>query len=334
MINVLEKVTIEVPEGDWQNVWDITNKFSPDRSSSAVLSLYTGDHKNLISEAVKLTNDQGYAWLLDGKFGRQSFDKLLLEDLILFYFVLKGEHIQVLPNIGQIHQSGVRLNILHVNQACKQVRIFDSNTEYQYIALGLKPEVFTKQWGLSIDDLELENIVINGNELPQIKFFELKKDIKRICYEIFSARSTIDTEFRYNYLQAKFCELMCLTLTHIKQADFLPYNKTSLGNIDLKKLASCKRLIENDVATIPTLDELAIKVQISRKKLAYGFKMIYGYSIYQYYQKIKLEKAKQHIQQGKLSMIIIAEAAGYQSQAAFTRAYKKHFGHSPKFDKS
>ncbi len=33
-------------------------------------------------------------------------------------------------------------------------------------------------------------------------------------------------------------------------------------------------------------------------------------------------------------MIIIAETAGYQSQAVFARAYKKYFGYSPKFDKS
>lgn len=335
--NILTESSPKIPKGEWNYVFDITDTFSPETMNDVVLELYGTSQYNeneLISEAVKLPEDFGYAWLLDGCFKEPTNDKVILKNLVLFYFAIEGGHTQQFPQKGEINQAGVRLALAVYPQEHKQIKKFKANVDYRYLVIGVKltdfHQCYSKILNNTNPDLQ-QTFSIDANE-PCWQFYPLKNNLKYVCNDILDSRNTVLKELRYNFLQGKFMELLCLTLSYIFQMDHIPSERINLSDSDLEKIRSVKELIE--ISSIkPTLDSLAKELIISRKKLAYGFKAFYGIGLNEYYNQVRLEQARIALQKGELQMLDIIEQSGYQSQAAFSRAYKNYFGHTPKNDK-
>jgi two-component system response regulator YesN len=79
-----------------------------------------------------------------------------------------------------------------------------------------------------------------------------------------------------------------------------------------------------------TLTELAEKVFISRNYLCDIFKKATGETFLSYLTRVRMEKAKQLIMEGKLHVYEIAERVGYKNVPYFSTVFKKYFsGISP-----
>ena len=79
----------------------------------------------------------------------------------------------------------------------------------------------------------------------------------------------------------------------------------------------------------PTIDEFSRLVAMCITKLKKSFKGIYGSSIYAYYQKVRMQKAKDLLMSGKYSVNETAEAIGYYNTSNFISDFKKQFTFSP-----
>ena len=66
-------------------------------------------------------------------------------------------------------------------------------------------------------------------------------------------------------------------------------------------------------------------VSMSSTKLKKSFKEMYGNSIYSYYQKLRMQKARELLLSGKYSLKQTAEAVGYINTANFITAFKKQY---------
>ena len=78
-----------------------------------------------------------------------------------------------------------------------------------------------------------------------------------------------------------------------------------------------------------TVDELAQKVALSRSALAERFMALVGESPIQYLIRCRLGLAAQALRAGSEAIVRIAARSGYESEAAFTRAFKREFGMPP-----
>ncbi|HCY63072.1 MAG TPA: AraC family transcriptional regulator [Oxalobacteraceae bacterium] len=78
-----------------------------------------------------------------------------------------------------------------------------------------------------------------------------------------------------------------------------------------------------------TVDELAHQVGISRSALAQRFSDLLGQPPMQYLARWRLQIAAQEILNGGKSIAAVAEQVGYDSEAAFNRAFKREFGMPP-----
>ena len=78
-----------------------------------------------------------------------------------------------------------------------------------------------------------------------------------------------------------------------------------------------------------TVDELAKEVALSRSALAERFTTLVGEPPMQYLTRWRLALAAQALRAGREPVIRIAERAGYESEAAFSRAFKREFGVPP-----
>jgi AraC-like DNA-binding protein len=78
-----------------------------------------------------------------------------------------------------------------------------------------------------------------------------------------------------------------------------------------------------------TVDELAREVALSRSALAERFGDLIGEPPMQYLKRWRLAVAARALRSGSEGIARIAEHTGYESEAAFTRAFKREFGVPP-----
>ena len=78
-----------------------------------------------------------------------------------------------------------------------------------------------------------------------------------------------------------------------------------------------------------TVDELAKEVALSRSALAERFASLVGEPPMQYLTRWRLALAAQMLRGGRDPVARIAGKCGYESEAAFSRAFKREFGVPP-----
>ena len=77
------------------------------------------------------------------------------------------------------------------------------------------------------------------------------------------------------------------------------------------------------------MDELAREVALSRSALAERFAALVGEPPMQYLMRWRLALAAQTLRSSGDAIARVAERSGYESEAAFTRAFKREFGMPP-----
>ena len=78
-----------------------------------------------------------------------------------------------------------------------------------------------------------------------------------------------------------------------------------------------------------TLDGLSREVGLSRSSFAERFAAMIGIPPMQYLQRWRLQAAASRLSEGAASIAVIAAETGYESEAAFSRAFKKAVGMPP-----
>ena len=78
-----------------------------------------------------------------------------------------------------------------------------------------------------------------------------------------------------------------------------------------------------------TLEELARTIASSRSVLAERFTRIVGVAPMLYLTRWRLQLAAERLARGSAKVAAIGAQVGYDSEAAFSRAFKRETGHSP-----
>ena len=78
-----------------------------------------------------------------------------------------------------------------------------------------------------------------------------------------------------------------------------------------------------------TINELSRELGLNRNKLQYAFKKLYGLSIDEFRVHLKMEKARELLEQTDKSIKEIARFTGYKNISSFSVAFKKAFKQSP-----
>ena len=88
-------------------------------------------------------------------------------------------------------------------------------------------------------------------------------------------------------------------------------------------------LLHHDVARRWTVDDLGREVGLSRSALADRFIRLMGVPPMHYLANWRMQVATQQFRNPSMSLAQVAEIVGYDSEAAFSRAFKKAFGVAP-----
>ncbi|MEM9456868.1 MAG: AraC family transcriptional regulator [Myxococcota bacterium] len=102
-----------------------------------------------------------------------------------------------------------------------------------------------------------------------------------------------------------------------------------LAGLRDSEVARALALMHRDPAGPWTVDALAQHAGLSRSRLAARFRELVGQSPHAYLMELRLRRSTTLITQGSLSLEQVASAVGYQSAAAFSKAFSRRFGVSP-----
>ena len=95
--------------------------------------------------------------------------------------------------------------------------------------------------------------------------------------------------------------------------------------VDVSKLA----LMHADIAHAWSVEELAREAGLSRSGLGERFTRVSGVAPMHYLADWHLQVAGQKLRDSSDPLARVAEQVGYESEAAFSRAFKKKFGATP-----
>lgn len=106
--------------------------------------------------------------------------------------------------------------------------------------------------------------------------------------------------------------------------------KIRLSFEDIRKIRKGHDIIINNLEQdFPSLKDFALQLGTNEFKLKYGFKELYGISVYRFIMQERLRKSKMMVQYSDQSLKSIAHTNGFKSFPHFSRTFKKHFGYSP-----
>lgn len=102
-----------------------------------------------------------------------------------------------------------------------------------------------------------------------------------------------------------------------------------LGALADRQIGAALSLIHQSPGLSWTVQELAARVAMSRSAFAARFTRLVGEPPLHYVARFRMQKARSLLREGRATIGEVAEAVGYESEAAFSKAFKRAVGTAP-----
>lgn len=131
-------------------------------------------------------------------------------------------------------------------------------------------------------------------------------------------------------------ELIVNRLTEVVLIELIRINFGSdesgsfLRALNDKPVSNALHFIHNQPEKAWTLENLSGQVGLSRAAFARRFKALVGQPMFEYLTNLRMQRARELLRDTGMPVYEIANRAGYESDLAFTRTFKKHTGKTPR----
>src|SRR5262249_61826612 len=128
---------------------------------------------------------------------------------------------------------------------------------------------------------------------------------------------------------AKLSELLFVEAVR-RYVEDLPADQTGwLAGLRDPQVARTLALMHGDLTRAWNVEELGREAGMSRSALADRFSRLIGMAPMHYLAHWRMQAAAQILKGSSASLAQVADLVGYESEAAFSRAFKKAFGSAP-----
>lgn len=145
----------------------------------------------------------------------------------------------------------------------------------------------------------------------------------------FGAEETLAQRPGSGIVLAKLSELLFVEAIRRYGASMPPEQTGWLAGLRDRFVGKALTLMHQDPGKAWTVDALANEVGLSRSALAQRFTELLGQPPMHYLTRWRLTVAAQRLRSDGSSIAVVAEQVGYESEAAFNRAFKREFSVPP-----
>lgn len=191
--------------------------------------------------------------------------------------------------------------------------LFNASWLAGYLGVGDIDDVLSTYLSLQVENVHTE---------------PLDSEYRRLMQEVVEVEP--DNPMRLAVIQNRIMLLMERFFTRIYERKRNAHFDIPLSKQDIDRMMQVEAVLTRDIfEPAPTISQLAKMVSISESKLKKDFKMIYRLPVYEYFQKIRMQTAKDKLLSGDHSVKEVAMELGYSNLSNFTIAFKKEFGLLP-----
>lgn len=164
------------------------------------------------------------------------------------------------------------------------------------------------------------------NAQPYLFEQVLYSSLQEIVNDIISENT--EKVFELFFLRVKAEELICRLLMDLGKRD--EKQLYALNFHDIEAIYRIKALIIEDLGVPPVISELSVIAGMSPTKLKRLFSQIFGNSIFNYYQDLRMKEAAALLKEKKYSVSEVGYKLGFTNLGHFSRIFKQYIGMSPK----
>lgn len=203
--------------------------------------------------------------------------------------------------------------------------VYKPGQHLQWVTIFIDRQHFLELTGFGLNDLsdDVRNFLSGTTRLPYHSV-PLSNAAALAIHQILCCELT--GGFRRSLYRLKALELTCRVLHAL--VDPAP-SAGRLTQEEIERVDRALGIIQAQLDSPLTINELASAVGLNRKRLQFAFRVRYGDTVGQIHERIRMERALELIRSSSMSITDIAFETGYEHPASFTRAFKSAFGLSP-----
>lgn len=99
---------------------------------------------------------------------------------------------------------------------------------------------------------------------------------------------------------------------------------------DREMILKAEKILRENFQTPPTIPELCKMVATNKDKLTKGFRILFDQTIFDTLLYYRMQNARHHLASTSMNINEVAYECGYRSTSSFIKAFKKHYGITPK----
>ena len=145
----------------------------------------------------------------------------------------------------------------------------------------------------------------------------------------FAASELTEGRFSSSSVMSRLSELLFVEAVRQYSATRGDQNAGWLQGLEDPRVARALALIHRSISSPWSAEALAKEVSMSRSAFVERFTRLMGMAPIRYLTLWRLQTAKLHLRETQQTMAQLAHAIGYESEQAFSRAFKREFGLPP-----
>lgn len=199
------------------------------------------------------------------------------------------------------------------------------------LTLWLPKGLLTERWALSCSDLPSPFREVEQGKDRYATGLGLSLTPSLAAAVISVMQTQLSGALLDLFLEAKAREIVTLIISQMREAEGSQRRlRAALDSRDRAKITLCHQLVSSQFQKPLSISTLSKRIGLNRNKLCFGFKDVYGVSIFDYCRELRLQRGMTLLQETTIGVTEVALEVGYEHAPAFSTAFKRRFGCSPK----
>lgn len=248
-----------------------------------------------------------------------------IDDLVTFIFHSNESPVNMIAE-GQprIQMSGNNESAIQIASSnLNSVSHFPANTDIYFTVVAIRRDRLKNMLHLQKRNNLVESIL---SETTFLFYESMDRETQKVLRQI--TEYTAQDELNTLYYMFNVQHLLYILFQQLLQRD--AHSQQPINKTDIEMLFVVRTSLLADLGKPPYLPELAAMAGMSETKLKRLFKQVFGDSIYNYFQKSRMEEAAFLLSKGGHSVAQTGYELGFSNLSHFSRLFEKHYGATPK----